>query len=90
MLPGILSGTIARYTLSCHGDPTGPSPFLHPSISSELVGRGRTQAMLEHVAHENGEGQFLLEELAEMELGHFLRGIQKVGWLWEERSETEL
>jgi hypothetical protein len=60
-----------------------PLSFLHPSIpqvhrqietfstvhSSELGGRGWTQAVPVHVTYNNGEGQSLLEELAEMAFG---------------------
>lgn len=79
---GFLSGTIARHTFSCHGDPQAPlfSTSKHPTgtqvdrvlfycHSSELGGRGWTQATLEHVARNNGDGQFLLEELAEIGFG---------------------
>lgn len=58
-----------------------PLSFLQPSIpqvlrsietfstihSSELGGQGWAQAVPVHVICNNGEGQFLLEELAEME-----------------------
>lgn len=39
------------------------------TLSSELGGRGWAQAVLEHVACNKGEGQFLLEELAKMGFG---------------------